>query len=249
MKRNEAALISAGGLTHSFLTRCPAIIRRLGPIKGTSFRVARRIASSLRAGYAVPDYRALEGCTPVWIAVSDPLLDGVIRDFALQAPLAGMVVVLCDSLYDARWAHPLQSAHAQVATLNAVEASSERIFVAEGHPEAIRELRRAMAGEKRKLIELKPGAKPIYLSGVRMASEQLVPWIVSAVDALRTAGLARSDAAHVAEALAMQAVHSLKRTGRNTLRPPRPEDIGRSSQREIETLQRALRLAADAHHP
>ena len=36
-----------------FLSRMPTLLEQLGPIKATSFHVARRSANSLHAGYAV----------------------------------------------------------------------------------------------------------------------------------------------------------------------------------------------------
>ena len=57
--RKLAGLVGAGGVGRSFLARMPALLERLGPVKGTSLRVSRRIANGLKTGTGVRDYTAL----------------------------------------------------------------------------------------------------------------------------------------------------------------------------------------------
>ena len=84
-----SGLVGAGGVTRSFLARMPKSLATLGPIKAASFRVARRLSNTLRAGYAVSDYAALQPCTLIWLAVPDPMLDRVVRDLCARTPLKG----------------------------------------------------------------------------------------------------------------------------------------------------------------
>ena len=55
--RKPAGLVGAGGVNQSFLARMPALLEQLGPVKGSSLKVSRRIANGLRAGFGVADYR------------------------------------------------------------------------------------------------------------------------------------------------------------------------------------------------
>ena len=82
-----AGLVMAGGVNHSFVSRMPVLLRDLGPVKGASLRVARRIVNTMRAGFAVADYAALEPCGLIWLAVPDAMLDKVAKDLAAQTPL------------------------------------------------------------------------------------------------------------------------------------------------------------------
>src|SRR2546425_4315552 len=103
-------LVGAGGVSRSYLARMPKLLGTLGPIKASSFRVARRIANTLRAGYAVSDYAALEPCHLICVAVPEAMLDRVVRDLAARAPLEGTLVLVCDSMRDSLWPSPLRTA-------------------------------------------------------------------------------------------------------------------------------------------
>ena len=73
--------------------------------------------------------------------------------------------MLCGSARDSFWPSPLLAGGARVVTLNCVEESSERLFVAEGDPGAMRALVRVLAAEKRKLIQLRAASKALYFPG------------------------------------------------------------------------------------
>ena len=184
----RAGLVGAGGVNQSFLARMPALLGRLGPVKGSTLRVSRRIANGLRAGFAVSDYAELQPCEWIWIFVPEGTLDRVVADLAAEVAMPGKMVVLCDVLRDSLGPSPMRTAGARLATINCVPESDEQVFVAEGHPAVIAELRKHLAVEGRKLIELRPAAKTLYLSGVHMGAHLLMPWIAGAVESFRAAG-------------------------------------------------------------
>jgi hypothetical protein len=229
-------MIGGGGVNRSFLARMPVLLERMGPVKGASFRVARRIANTLRAGDAVMSYRALAPCDLIWIAVPDSGLDRVSRDLAAATPLTGKIAVLCASTRDSFWPSPLLAGGARVATLNCVEESGERLFVAEGDPAAMVELRRVMAAEKRKLIELRAASKALYL---------LLPWVAASVESLRDAGFSRSEATHLANALGMRALRAYAKAGPKAWSPTAADCLRLSIARDLDTIRAAdPRLAA-----
>ena len=230
-------LIAAAGTTRSFLSRMPVVLGRIGPVKAASFRVARRIANSLRAGEAVKNYTDLASSNFIWIAVPDVGLDRVFRDLAAATSLAGKIVVLCGSSRDSYWPSPLLGGGARVATLNCVEESDERLFVAEGDPDAMRDLHRVMAAEKRRLIELRAASKALYLSGVHLASHLLLPWIAASVESLRDAGLSRVEATRLANALGGRALRSYIKAGRKAWGPSAAESLRLSVTRDLDTIR------------
>src|SRR5262249_53220889 len=154
---NNAGLVGAGGVNRSFLARMPAVLGRLGPIAGSSLRVSRRISGSLRAGAGARDYSVLRACPFIWVLVPEEALDGVIRDLARAVLLQNKMVVMCDVLRDSSSSGILHNAGALVATVNCIPESGESVFVAEGHPAVTAELRKLLALDGRKLIELRPG--------------------------------------------------------------------------------------------
>lgn len=204
--KSVAGLITAGGIGQSLVPRLPHLLASLGPVVASSFRVARRIANSLRAGHAAADDSGLDSCDLIWIAVPDAMLDRVMRELASQAGMEGKMIVLCDSARDSASASLLRGAGARVASLNAIDPGA-RTLVAEGHPAILSDLRRLAALDKRKLIEIRPSSKALYLAGSQLAGDLLLPWIAGAVESLRAAGFSRSEATRVVE---MTGTHSLR---------------------------------------
>src|SRR5579864_451127 len=235
--RKTAGLVGAGGVSRSFLARMPALLARLGPVKGASFQVSRRIANGLRAGFGVPSYRALQECDLIWIVVSEDTLDSVTQELAAEIRLNGKMVVLCDALRDSLWPSPLRTAGARLASLNCVPASEERTFVAEGHPAVMTELRRLLAKDARKLIPLYSASKPLYLSGVYLGAHLLLPWIAGAVESLRSAGFSRTEAMRVAHALGTRALRSYGKAGDKAWNRAASDDLHRAIECDLEAIR------------
>jgi len=232
-------LVAAGGVNQSFLARMPALLARMGPVKAASYRVARRISNSLHAGDAVTNYAALAPCDAIWIAVPDAGLDRVSRDLASAVPMTGKTVVLCASSRDSFWPSPLLAGGGRVVTLNCVEESSERLFVAEGDPDAMRQLGRVIAAENRKLVELRAASKALYFSGIHLATHLLLPWIAASVESLREAGMSRTQATVVAGALGGRALRAYAKAGPKAWSPMAAESLRLSIARDLDTIRRA----------
>jgi hypothetical protein len=108
--QRPVGLIGAGGVNQSFLARLPAVLAQLGPVKGSSLKVSRRIANGLRAGFGVDDYRDLEPCGFIWMLAPETALDFITAELASAVPLDGKTVVLCDALRDSLRPSPLRGA-------------------------------------------------------------------------------------------------------------------------------------------
>ena len=243
--RKSAGLVGAGGVSQSFVARLPAFLEQLGPVKGSSLKVSRRIANALRAGVGVADYCALESCGLIWIYAPENLVDGLAQQLASALPLAGKTVVLCDMLRDSLWPSPLRTSGARVATLNCVPESLERKFVAEGHPLALVALRKLLARDRRKLIEIRPATKPLYLAGVHLASHLLLPWVAGAAESLRAAGFSRSEAVSAVEALGERTLRAYGKAGDKAWNRAAAERLHHAVAQDFETLGRTdSRLAA-----
>jgi predicted short-subunit dehydrogenase-like oxidoreductase (DUF2520 family) len=243
--RKSAGLVGAGGVNQSFVARMPALLEQLGPVKGSSLKVSRRIANGLRAGSGVDAYGALEPCSLIWICAPEDLLDGLAAELASTIPLAGKTVVLCDVLRDSLWPSPLRAAGARLATLNCIPESLERKFVAEGHPLALAELRKLLARDRRRLIEIRPATKPLYLAGVHLASHLLLPWVAGAAESLRAAGFPRNEAVSAVEALGERTLRAYGKAGDKAWNRLAAERLQRAVAEDFETLRQTdSRLAA-----
>jgi hypothetical protein len=243
--QKPAGLIGAGGVNQSFLARLPAVLEQLGPVKGSSLKVSRRIANGLRAGFGVDDYLALEPCGFIWILAPETALDSITGELASAVTLTGKTVVLCDARRDSLRPSPLRTAGARVVTLNCVPESSERKFVGEGHPVALAELRKLLALDRRKLIELRAAAKPLYFAGAYLGSQLLMPWIAGAAESFRAAGFSRDEAVGTVEALGVRALRAYAKAGDKAWNRATAERLHRAIARDLETLRfNDSRLAA-----
>ena len=243
--RKTAGLVGAGGVSQSFVARMPMFLEQLGPVKGSSLKVSRRIANGLRAGFGVDDYGALDPCSLIWVCVPENQLDGLASQLASSLPLAGRTVVLCDVLRDSLWPSPLRTAGARLATLNCIPESLERKFVAEGHPLALADLRKLLVRDRRRLIEIRPATKPLYLAGVHLASHLLLPWVAGAAESLRAAGFPRSEAVCAVEALGERTLRAYRKAGDKAWNRGAAELLQRAVAEDFETLRKTdSRLAA-----
>jgi len=238
-------LVGAGGVNRSFVARMPALLGRLGPVKGSSLRVSRRIAHGFRAGIGVAEYAALQDCDLIWIFAPETSLDRTAAELAQEVELDGKMVVLCEMMRDSRRPSPLGAAGARVATLNCIPGSDERVFVAEGYPPVTARLRRLLAEEGRKLIELRPASKTLYLSGVHAGAHLLMPWIAGSVESFRAAGFTRGEAARTMQSLGSQALRAYAKAGPKAWNQMAAEQLYRAIEAGMDTIRQAdHRLAA-----
>ena len=240
-------MVAAGGVSQSFLARLPGFMAHLGPIKATSFRASRRIALSLRRGHAASHYSMLEPCSVIWISVPETSLDRVISDLVAQTPIHRTMAVLVGMERDSLKPNSLLRAGARVATLNVVDGSGERSFVAEGHRDTMRMLTKLFNADKKKLIELAPGAKPFYFAGMQLSSSLLLPLISAAVESFRAAGFRQSDALAVAGSLSVQAAYAYEKSGRKAWNRSLTAALKVALQHDIEILRETDPRLADAY--
>jgi hypothetical protein len=189
----------------------------------------------------------LEPCSVIWISVPEAGLARVLSDLVAQTPIHRTMVVLVGMVQDSLEPSPLIRAGARVATLNVVEGSGERSFVAEGHRDTMRMLRKLFSADKKKLIELAPGAKPFYFAGMQLSSSLLLPLISAAVESFRAAGFRQSDALAVAGSLSVQAAYTYEKSGRKAWNRSLTAALREALENDIEALRETDPRLADAY--
>jgi hypothetical protein len=155
----------------------PSVLARLGPVKASSFQVARRLGNSLRAGFAISHYSALELCPLIWIFEPEHSVDRVFRDLAAQMPVHRTMIVLCECVRDSQHPSPLRTAgfpRAQAARMT--EALVTRAVTSYGkagkkawNPGAEAELRRSLELNAETLHQSDPRLAAVYAEGIRTA--------------------------------------------------------------------------------
>jgi hypothetical protein len=206
-------LVASGSAAKVFLQRLPSLHAKLGPVKSVSWGVARRLVLSLRHGFAIPNYSALEFCPVIWVAVPKADLDATLHALAAQTSLRKAMVVICESERDSHEFPFLEAGGAKVATLNSVDDGRTSPFVAEGNSEALRFLGKLLQADRRKLIELAPGAKASYFAGIHLVTELLRVSFTSSLRCLQAAGLPRNEAVDLVTNLSVRSLKAHARAG------------------------------------
>ncbi len=240
-------LVGAGGVNQSFVAGMPALLGRLGPVKGSSLRISRRIANGFSAGDAIARYRELQPCGCIWIMAPEDTLDRLTAEMAEEVRLRDKMVVVCGALGDSQRFSPLRSAGARIATLNCVPEADERVFVAEGHPAVLAMLRKDLASDGRKLIELRPGKKALYLSGIHLGAHLLTPWIAGAAESFRAAGFSRAEAIRLTQALGSNALRGYAMAGDRAWSHAGAEPLARTIDAGMDTIRTADPWLAALH--
>lgn len=240
-------LVGAGGVNQSFLARMPALLGRLGPVKGSSLRISRRITNGFSAGNAVARYGELQPCECIWILAPEDLLDRLTAEMVGEVRLRDKMLVVCGALGDSQRFGALRAAGARIATLNCVPESDERAFVAEGHPAVLAMLRKDLASDGRKLIELRPGKKAVYLSGIHLGAHLLMPWIAGAAESFRAAGFSRDEAIRLTQALGSHALRGYAMAGDRSWSHADAERLARTIDTGMDTIRMADPWLATLH--
>ncbi len=245
--QKSVGLVCAGGVNQSFLARMPALLGKLGPIKGSSLHVSRRIANRFKAGFGVSAFQQLDPCSMILLCAPDGLLDSICRQLAASLPLKNRNVVICDSTSGSDSAHVIRASGGLVATLNCVPDSDERVFVAEGSSKAIAAIKKLLDQDRRKLIELHPGKKSLYLSGVLIGTQLVFPWIEAAVEIFRAAGFTRNEATLAVQAMGTRALRAYTKAGSKAQDRSTGQSLHDAIRPEMEILVRANRHIAGLH--
>jgi hypothetical protein len=173
----------------------------------------------------------------IWFAVPDTMMNRALRDFLGQTSAQKSMIVLCDCERDSSEASSLTQVGARVASLNPIPETRERDFVAEGHPETVRGLRRLLAEDGRKMIELQSGMKAMFFAGLRFSAPLLLPWIASAIESLRAAGLSRAEAVSVAEHIGTRTLRRYAKAGARAWNRKTAASLRYALEHEVETIR------------
>jgi len=223
-KPRRAALLASGNAPGCPVLRVLAQAEAIGPVVSTSFRVARRIVNTIRAGRAVPSLEEFENCPLIVICVPTQTVSSAVAQLA-GAPLEWErhTVILIGS--DARPLAPLAQLGAVTGLVAAVPGFEERLFVLEGERAALRELRPLLADGGVQIVLLPPGARARFDAGVSLAGHVLFPMLAAAGSAFDSTRLPRHLTDSVLEKTVQRAVRAWLRSRRRGWRVLDGKDI------------------------
>jgi hypothetical protein len=208
--------------------RLPAKSRQIGPVAAVSYRVASRIANSLRAGRAVRDLADLDP-HQVILFHAPPDQIRLLLHLCFSSPLNwhGRTVVFCDCEPPSGG---LARLHADgVFTATARTFGVPGFAAIQGGPHALSVARRIVRDVGLRPLEIASDRAHLFSAAVTLATAAFTPLIDRATYLLRCAGIRDSDSIKLAEILFQQTVRGYAHSGRQSwpwhIAPPAPEQL------------------------
>lgn len=237
-KQRPLALVGGGTASRYAVVRLPAIASQIGPVKASSFRLASRIANSIRCGYPVRHYSDLKDSPMILLCLPDRAVEKVVSELAASPfDVQGKTVVLCSGELDSRALQTLRDCGAEAASLCPLESIEPEQFLVEGDRAAIRQLRQLL--DQRRLLEISTDGKSLCLAGFSFATSLTTPLIDAALCCLQGAGLKKNQALLIIERL-------LNSTFRAYLKGGRKSWTGPLAARDREAIERRMRAVFES---
>lgn len=214
--RRKYGLLGAGAVSGSLIGKLPSRRRDLGPVCAVSYRVASRIANTLRAGYPVRSADELNTVRAILVHApsehSDSLLE-LLGNAAID--WTGKALILCDCYASLAMRRRFEEKGAKVAVAQ-VFGVPARIIAEGGEGSAIRVVRRLARDMGLKAVRIAPESADRFDAGVTLASAGLTPLIDRAVALLRGAGIRDVEAVRMASSLFEQTARDYAHSGRQS---------------------------------
>lgn len=222
------ALIAAGSVGRTLIGALPAKSRQIGPVAAVSYRVASRIANSLRAGRPVRDLADLDN-NQVILFHAPPDQIRLLLHVCFASPLRwhGRTLVFCDCEPPAG---ALARLHAEGGFTATARTFGVPGFAAiQGGPHALHVARRIVRDVGLRPLEIAHDRVNLFSAAVTLATAAVTPLIDRATHLLRCAGLRDGDSIKLAEVLFHQTIKGYARSGRQSwlwhIAPPAPEHL------------------------
>lgn len=202
-------------MAKSLIGRLPSKTRELGPVSAVSYRVASRIANSLRAGHAVRTARELESAAAILFHAPSHQAE-VLLELLEKAEIlwAGRALIFCDC-------DDPPAARARFEDMGASTAVARQFGIpgriaVSGDRLALTAARRVSRALKLKPVDLLPEATGAFDAAVTMSNAAITPLIDSAALLLRSAGIRDTEAARIASALFQQTASDYAHSGKQS---------------------------------
>ena len=249
-KPKRVALIAAGNLADSAVARFSRLHEQLGPVKSLSYRLASRVANTLRAGHPVKDYAEFDDCHVILISVPDETLPETIRDLASASiSWSGKTALIASASLTSSELAPLAALGAAAGSVCSVPGFEDQWYLLEGDKLAIRESRNLVAHGPRRALAIERGRKPFFLASLTCTGSPLFALLQAAAECLRLAGLSSAEAPAILEKQLIRTLRTSVKAGRKAHSLPRGlsgqiEALSKQDPELARYLQQSCDLAA-----
>ena len=213
--RFRYGILGAGAVSKSLVGKLHINRHNLGPVAAASFRVASRIANTLRAGYAARSASELNAVAVVLVH-SRPDQACLLLEMLEGAEIEwdGKAVIFCDCDDDPEVRARLRARGASTAVARHFGIPG-RILVA-GNGVALTAALRIANELKLKPVGILPDAPDVFDAAVTLATASITPLIDRAAGLLRDAGIRDAEAARIASALFVQTASDYAHSGKQS---------------------------------
>jgi len=226
--QDKYGVMGAGALSKSLIGQLPRKSRQIGPVAGVSYRVASRMANSLRAGHPARCVGELES-TPVILFHAPADQVRALLELLARAPIqwSEKSLLFCDCVVPAPLSEVFRDRGASVAS--ARQFGIAGTVMVEGAPAALACAHRLAAELRLRAVEIAPGESHRFAAALTLANAALTPLINRAAVLLRECGLRDKEAVRIATQLFGQTVqefgHSGKLSWAWSVREPDAEEV------------------------
>lgn len=212
-------VLGAGTVSASLIGHLKS--RELGPVSAVSFRVASRIANTLRAGYPVRNADELDDVPCVLFHAPPDQLEILLEMLeSAQIDWAGKALVFCDCIVDPETRKRFKARGAGIAVARQFGIPGHLIVEAEpgsaGSARALKVVNRIAREVRMKAIEIAPGSADLVDAAVTLGSAAITPLIDQAAGLLRAAGVRDIEASRIASSLFEQTARDYAHSGQQS---------------------------------
>jgi hypothetical protein len=226
--KTEYGMVGAGGVSAGLIGQLPRNATALGPVGGVSFRVASRIANTLKAGWPVRSLDELDGMRLILFHSPPEQFDVLLEALAAaRIQWQGKSLVFCDC----------EAVRAATTRFHELGASVARIrtcglpgrLLVEGAAPALT-LASSLVRELRfKPVVIDEGCEALFDAAVTLGTAAITPLIDAVARILRHCGVRDAESVQLATALFVKTAGEYAHSGRQSWRwhveEPAPEAL------------------------
>jgi hypothetical protein len=221
--RFKYGVLGAGAVGASLIGRLPSKTRELGPVSAASYRVASRIANTLRAGYAVRTADELNVVASVLFHAPPDLVESLLGVLErAEIDWTGKALVFCDCFVDHAVRQRFNKKGASTAVVREFGIPGRIIVEADAGNQsaatntALHAVHRIARELRLKVVDISPGSADLFDAAVTLGSAAITPLIDQASALLRAAGIRDFEAAQIASSLFEQTAQNYAHSGKQS---------------------------------
>jgi hypothetical protein len=224
--RSKYGIVGAGAVSKSLIGQLPG--KALGPVSAVSYRVASRIANTLRAGNPVRSAEELNSAPTVLFYSPPDQMESLLE--SIEPALIDWTdkpLIFCDCVPGRAAIERLRARDVSIAVARRFELPD--YLIVSGTAPALTTAHRIARELHLKAIEIPAGKAGVFDAAVTLGTSALTPLIDSAAAYLREAGVRDLDAPRLAAALFQQTAGEYAHSGKQSwgwyTRQPLPDDL------------------------